>query len=49
MFVQIRMAPCACTTTGCPICPCRSFDIAREEAANAPAIDGRFRAGPLMG
>jgi hypothetical protein len=25
------------------------FDIALEEAANAPAIDGRFRAGPLMG
>lgn len=25
------------------------FDITLEEAANAPAIDGRFRSGPLMG
>jgi hypothetical protein len=25
------------------------FDIALEDAANAPAIDGRFRSGPLMG
>ena len=25
------------------------FDIALEEAANAPAIDGHFRSGPLMG
>jgi hypothetical protein len=25
------------------------FDIALEEAANAPAIDGRFRSGPLIG